>query len=173
MVPHSPPVSVPRLTTNRLVLREYRMSDFDAFAAHLTDPSTAFLGAQDRRSAWRIFGMNMGVWLLQGAGWWAIELRESGELVGNIGAFFREGWAEMELGWNTFRPHWGRGFASEAAGEVARYAFEVRRERRVTALIVPANKASLRVAAHIGMTHESDIDFFGEPTGRYVRAAGP
>jgi RimJ/RimL family protein N-acetyltransferase len=173
MLPHSSPVSVPRLTTDRLVLREYRMSDFDAFAAHLMDPSTAFLGAQDRRTAWRIFGCNMGAWLLQGAGWWAIEHRESGTLVGNIGAFFRETWPEIELGWNTFRAHWGRGFASEAALEVTRYAFEVRRERRVTALIDPSNTASLRVAAHVGMTHESDTDFFGGTTGRYVRAAAP
>jgi RimJ/RimL family protein N-acetyltransferase len=39
----------------------------------------------------------MGGWLLQGAGWWAIELRESGKLVGNVGAFFRETRPEIEI----------------------------------------------------------------------------
>lgn len=100
----SPAVSVPHLETARLTLREYRMTDFDTFAAHLADEkSMAFLGVNDRRTAWRIFGSNAGGWLLQGTGWWAIEQRGSGVLVGNVGAFFREGWPEIELGWNTFR----------------------------------------------------------------------
>lgn len=38
MLSHSPPVSIPRLGTPRLVLREYREDDFDAFAAHCADP---------------------------------------------------------------------------------------------------------------------------------------
>jgi RimJ/RimL family protein N-acetyltransferase len=168
----SPPVSVPRLHTARLLLREFRMSDFDAFAANLADnDAMTFLGVSDRRTAWRIFGLGAGAWLLQGAGWWAVELRESGTLVGTVGAFFREGWPEMELGWNTFRQYWGKGYATEAATELVRYAFEVRREKRVTALVDAGNTASMRVAARLGMTYESDTDLFGETVGRYVRAA--
>jgi RimJ/RimL family protein N-acetyltransferase len=169
---HSPPVSVPRLHTARLLLREFRMADFDAFAANLADQDAmAFLGVSDRRTAWRIFGSAMGEWLLRGAGRWAVELRDSGTLVGTVGAFFQESWPEIELGWNTFRAHWGNGYATEAAKEVVRYAFEVRREKRVTALVDAGNTASLRVAAHLGMTHESDTHLFGETVGRYVRIA--
>jgi RimJ/RimL family protein N-acetyltransferase len=172
MQDHSPPVSIPRLHTARLTLREYRMSDFDAFAANLADEDAmTFLGVHDRRTAWRIFGCNTGGWLLQGVGWWAVELRESGILVGNVGAFFRETWPEIEIGWNSLRPHWGQGFASEAASEVVRYAFEVRRERRVTALIDPRNAASLRVAGNLGLAYESDTELFGKTIGRYVRAS--
>jgi len=172
MEDHSPPVSVPRLQTRRLTLREYRMDDFDAFAAHLADPrATTFVGTHDRRNAWRIFGSNAGGWLLQGVGWWAVELRESGALVGNVGAFFRETWPEIEIGWNTFHAYWGQAIATEAATEVVRYVLEARGERRVTALIDPLNAASLRVAAHLGMTYEADADFFGKLIGRYVRAA--
>lgn len=172
MPDHSAPVSVPYLHTRRLTLREYRLSDFDAFAAHLADPQTmTFLGAPiDRRNAWRIFGVNTGGWMLQGAGWWAVEQRDTGALVGNVGAFFRETWPEIELGWNTFRAFWGQGLASEAASEVLRYVLEVRKERRATALIDPGNASSLRVAAHLGMTYESDADLFGERVGRFVKA---
>jgi RimJ/RimL family protein N-acetyltransferase len=168
----SPPVSIPRLVTPRLLLREYRMADFDGFAANLADADAmTFLGVHDRRNAWRIFGCNTGGWLLQGAGWWSVEARESGALVGNVGAFFREGWPEIEIGWNTFRAHWGKGFATEAGAEVVRYAFEVRAERRVTALIDPQNAASLRVAANLRLAHEADTELFGKTVGRYVRAA--
>jgi RimJ/RimL family protein N-acetyltransferase len=173
MQEHSPPVSVPRLRTPRLHLREYRVSDFDAFAAHNADPrATALTGARDRRTALWLFSSNMGEWLLKGAGWWAIELRGSGTPVGTVGAFFRETWPEIEMGWNTFSAYWGQGIATEAATEVVRYLFEVRQEPRITALITAENTASLRVAAHLGMTYESDADFFGKPVQRHVRSAG-
>jgi RimJ/RimL family protein N-acetyltransferase len=168
---HSPAVSIPRLQTARLTLREYRMADFDAFAAHLRDEeSMVFIGPHDRRTAWRIFGANTAGWLLQGAGWWAIERRDSGALVGNVGAFFREGWPEIELGWNTFRAFWGQGIASEAATEVLRHVFEEREERRATALVDPGNARSLRVAARLGLTYEAQVDLFGTLVGRYTKA---
>jgi RimJ/RimL family protein N-acetyltransferase len=168
---HSPAVSIPRLETARFTLREYRMLDFDAFAAHVADEkSMAFLGVNDRRTAWRMFGTNTAGWLLQGAGWWAIERRDTGALLGNVGAFFREGWPEIELGWNTFRAFWGQGIAREAATEVLRHVFEERKEARATALVAPGNAPSLRVAAHLGMTYESEVALFGAPVGRYVKA---
>jgi RimJ/RimL family protein N-acetyltransferase len=169
---HSPPVSVPHLETPRLRLREFRMGDFDAFAAHLKDPATTYITKADRREAWRIFGCCTGKWLLQGAGWWTVELRDTGEPVGTVGGFFREGWPEMEIGWNTFRAQWGRGYATEAATEVVRYALDVRKERRVIALIDPANAMSLRVAAHLGMKHEAVVELFGKPVGRFSLPEG-
>ncbi len=166
----SPVVSIPRLHTTRLILREYRMQDFEAFAAQLSDPeATKFIDRADRRTAWRVFAGQMGLWLLQGAGWWAVEVRDTGEHVGIVGAFFREGSPDMEIGWSTYRAFWGKGFASEAAAEAVRYALEVRGEPRVTALIESNNAASLRVAARLGMRHDADTELFGKPIGRYAR----
>jgi RimJ/RimL family protein N-acetyltransferase len=110
----------------------------------------------------------MGQWVLQGAGWWAIELRASGTFVGNVGAFFRETSPDIEIGWNVLHAHWGQGIATEAATEVARYVFEDRKERRLTALIDSGNKASQRVAAHLGLAYEAEADLFGKPLGRYA-----
>jgi RimJ/RimL family protein N-acetyltransferase len=147
------------------------MPDFDTFAAHLADPlSTTFITKAERRDAWRIFACSTGMWLLQGAGWWAVEVRETGQLVGNVGGFFREGWPEMEIGWNTYRTFWKNGYATEAAGAVIRYALEVRKEKRVIALVDPLNTPSLRVADHLGLKHEADVELFGKQVGRYWRA---
>jgi RimJ/RimL family protein N-acetyltransferase len=169
----SPPVTVPRLLTQRLLLREYRAADFEAFAEHLADPeATAFLGAADRQTAWRIFGCHAGLWMLNGAGWWSVTLRETGELVGHVGAFFRESMSGIELGWNTYRACWGRGFASEAAAEAMRYALEVRGEPHVRALIDPGNAPSIRVAQHLGMGYDAATTLFGKPVGRYTLARG-
>ena len=82
--------SVPHLHTERLTLRQYRVEDFDLFADHLQDAeSSAHLGSADRQTAWRIFSSHAGLWLLNGAGWWSIEERQTGQLVGTVGAFFR------------------------------------------------------------------------------------
>lgn len=162
--------SVPTLHTERLTLREYRREDFDAFAAHIADPvSSAHLGSADRVAAWRIFCSQAGLWLIHGAGWWTVEEKETGQLVGNVGAFFREESAVMELGWNTYRACWGRGFATEAAAAALRHAFEIRREPRIRALIASANESSLRVARRLGLTYEAETEIYGKAVGIHAR----
>ena len=162
--------SVPYLHTERLTLREYRREDFDAFAAHVADPvSAAHLVPADRPAAWRIFCSQAGLWLIHGAGWWAVEEKATGRLVGNVGAFFREESDVMELGWNTYRACWGQGYASEAAAAALHHAFEIRREPKVRALIGPANASSLRVAERLGLVYERDTEIYGKTVGIHTR----
>ena len=162
--------SIPYLHTERLLLREYRRDDFDAFAAHLADPvSAAHLVPADRHAAWRIFCSQAGLWLIDGAGWWAVEEKETGRLVGNVGAFFREESTVMELGWNTYRAFGGQGFANEAAAAVVNYALESRREPKVQALIASTNESSLRVARRLGLVYEADTEIYGKAVGIYAR----
>ena len=161
---------VPRLQTERLTLREYRVADFDLFADHLSNAeSAAHLGTADRQTAWRIFGSHAGYWLLGGAGWWSVEDRQTGQLVGSVGAFFRHESTVMEIGWNTYRAFWGRGIAGEAAAAVLQHAFEVRHEPKVQALIASGNASSRRVAERLGMTYEKETELNGKPIDRYIR----
>jgi len=165
--------SVPILHTERLLLREYRRQDFDAFAAHLADPvSSAHIGPADRHAAWRIFCSQAGLWLLHGAGWWAVEEKETGRLVGTVGAFFREESTVMELGWNTYRACWGQGFANEAAAAALHHALETRREPKVRALIASGNASSLRVASRLGLAYEAHTEIHGKTVGVYTRERG-
>src|SRR5450830_109053 len=166
-------ISVPRLHTDRLLLREYRIEDFAAFADHLSHPeSSAHLGSSDRQTAWRIFNSHAGMWLLNGAGWWSIEDRQTGALVGSVGAFFRHEATVMEMGWNTYRAFWGRGIANEAAAAVLKHAFEVRREPKVRALIDSGNESSRRVAERLGMAYEMRTELNGKEINSYMRERG-
>jgi RimJ/RimL family protein N-acetyltransferase len=168
-VSHVFTASVPLLQTPRLTLREYRLEDFDTFAQHLGDPeSAAHIGLADRPTAWRIFCSHAGLWLLHGAGWWAVELRQTRQLVGNVGAFFREASSVMEIGWSTYRAFWRQGFASEAAASALAHVLDVRREPKVTALIAPGNEPSLRVARRLGLTYETEVEHFGKTVGSYA-----
>ncbi|WP_177196809.1 GNAT family N-acetyltransferase [Duganella sp. CF517] len=161
--------SVPHLRTERLTLREYRVEDFALFADHLANAeSSAHLGSADRATAWRIFSSHAGLWLLGGAGWWSIEDRQTGQLVGSVGAFFRDGSSVIEMGWNTYRAFWGKGIANEAAGAVMQYAFEVRREPKVRALIASSNESSRRVAERLGMAYEMETELHGKVINSYM-----
>jgi RimJ/RimL family protein N-acetyltransferase len=167
----TPLLSIPRLTTDRLLLREVQMRDFDAYAANLADPAatTFFGGVADRRTAWRIFAAQTGTWLLNGGGWWAVEERESGAVVGTVGAFRRETEeTRVELGWSLRPAHWGRGFAREAAAAALHVAVETQGSPQVIAHIAAKNVASIAVSKHLGMTYDGDVDFYGEMIGRYV-----
>jgi len=152
------------------MLREYRREDFDVFAAHLADPvSAAHLVPADRQAAWRIFCSQAGLWLIHGAGWWAVEEKATGRLVGSVGAFFREDSTVMELGWNTYRAFWGQGFATEAAAAALHHAFESRREPTVRAVIASSNESSLRVAKRLGLTYEAETEIYGKAVCVYTR----
>ncbi len=109
---------------------------------------------------------------MHGAGWWAVEERESAQLVGNVGAFFREDSTVMELGWNTYRAFWSQGYANEAAAAALNHALEIRREAKVRALIASANASSLRVARRLGLIYEAETEIYGKSVGIYTRESG-
>src|SRR6185436_20360313 len=102
MIDTSQPVAVPRIHADRVWLREYRVTDFDAFAANLADPlaKASHKGVVDRPEAWRQFLAGAGNWMLTGRGGWAIERKDEPGLVGTVGVFLREGFPDpFEIGW--------------------------------------------------------------------------
>jgi len=163
-------VSIPRIPTARLLLRELRRAEFDDFASNLADPeATTFLsGVSDRRTAWRTYLAATGSWVLDGKGWWGIELRATGALVGTVGVFIRESAPDFEIGWTVFRAHWRNGYGAEAAQAALDHAFTVYGARRVIAHIDPGNHASIGVSRRIGMQYEDVADFYGKPTTRFA-----
>ena len=69
-------VDIPTLETERLRLRGYRLSDFDAYFAIFADPEVVrFLGGTpfNREQSWARFMRQMGIWHHLGFGYWAIE----------------------------------------------------------------------------------------------------
>ncbi len=170
MIDAEPSPIVPRIQTARLLLRELRASDFDAYAENLADPvATEHLsGVVPRSTAFRLFAAATGFWMLHGAGWWGVELPETGQLVGTVGAFFRETSTELEVGWTLYRPFWQKGFATEAARAVVAHAFETHDVPYLIAHISSSNDASINVSRKLGMHYDADVELYGERIGRYV-----
>ncbi len=75
---------------------------------------------------------------------------------------------ELEIGWRLGRAHWGRGYATEAAGSVVALARE-RGVSHLVAMIREGNAASVAVASRLGMTLERDVR---SPEGTAVHEFG-
>ncbi len=84
----------------------------------------------------------------------AITSRASGALLGAIGLALKPEHARGEMGYWVAQPFWGRGYCTEAAAAVLRYAFEMLGLNRVHAAHLTRNPASGRVMQKLGMTHE-------------------
>jgi RimJ/RimL family protein N-acetyltransferase len=158
-------VLIPTLETPRLRLRAFRNEDLDAYAAACADAEVMrFLGAGttlDRGEAWRSMAGFLGHWHLRGFGMWALEEKASGEFVGRSGFLQPEGWPGFELGWTLARPHWGKGYATEAARRALDFAFADMQRDRVISLIRPANLRSIAVAERLGEARVGEVELLG------------
>jgi RimJ/RimL family protein N-acetyltransferase len=146
---------IPHLETERLLLREFRPEDFEAWASFCADPEVVrYLWGepQSRSESWRAMAMTLGHWALRGYGMWAVERKSDGAFIGRVGMINPEGWPGLEVGWTLGKPYWGRGYATEAAAASMRYAFLTQPVGRIISCIDPGNKASQAVALRLGET---------------------
>jgi RimJ/RimL family protein N-acetyltransferase len=159
------------LETERLILRQFRESDTDAYAEMCADAEVMrFLGGRvmNRQEAWRNMAMVLGHWRLRGYGFWAVEEKRTGALVGRVGCWRPEGWIGLEVGWTLARKFWGRGFATEAARASLGYAFGHLNQTRVISLIHPDNLPSIRVAERIGEQRVGEGEVMGIKVSVYA-----
>ena len=143
-----------QIRTERLILREIDPEqDFEPWAASMADERTVqFIGGSvmDRAMAWRNMAAVIGHWQIRGYGFFSVESRETGEWLGRVGPWYPEGWPSPEIGWTIARPHWGRGYATEAARAALAFAFGELGWDRVIHVILAGNERSVAVAERIG-----------------------
>ena len=86
---------------------------------------------------------------------WAVELQGTGEVIGllnqcnNPDRFFRT----MELGYAIGKPHWGKGYTTEALKAVCDFLFS-QGIPKICCKCIKENKASARVMEKAGFSYE-------------------
>jgi RimJ/RimL family protein N-acetyltransferase len=174
------PIPIPRIRTERLLLREWRDSDRAPYAALNADPEVVehLGGALDRAASDAMIERIVARWAADGHGLWAVERLDFGTFIGFVGlaapAFEASFTPCVEVGWRLAREAWGHGFATEAAREALRFGFETLGLDEIVSFTVPANGRSRAVMERLGMIRDPADDFDhpnrppGDPLRRHV-----
>ncbi len=167
------PANFPVLETARLRLRAFRPADAPDVQRLAGERAVAATTAtmphpypDGLAPAW--IATHADVWRDQRELVLAITLRATGELVGCIGLRFETINEKAELGYWVGRPHWGRGYASEAARALVAYGFEALGLMRIQAHYMAHNPASGRVMEKAGLRREGCSPAAMKKDGRFV-----
>jgi len=171
----------PLIETKRLRLRGFLASDLDAQAAMNADARVVrYAGGQrlSREESWRRLLAGVGLWEVLGYGLWAVERKEDGLFLGNVGFFDYkrdmtpsiEG--QPEIGWFFAVHAHGKGYASEAVAAALAWADDALAGQEIVAIIDGDNAASIRVAKKAGFALSGDADYKGDIVLLYRRMAG-
>jgi len=154
---------MPILQTSRLTLREFEPEDSNALARVLSDAETMryYPAPYGRVGVEQWIASNRERYKEDGVGLWAMESKETRELIGDCGIIRQQvdGDHLYEIGYHLRRDFWHRGLATEAAIACREWAFQHLKTERLISLIRPENLPSRRVAERNGMTLWKEINW--------------
>lgn len=87
---------------------------------------------------------------------WGIELKEIGELIGSIGAFYREEDDRYEIGYGIGKKHWRKGYTTESLKKVMNYLINDVGIKRFKCVHAKLNPASGAVMQKVGFKYVKD-----------------
>jgi RimJ/RimL family protein N-acetyltransferase len=173
-----PTLEVPVVETERLRLRRHRVEDFAASCAIWTDPTVVRYITGKPLSTEDVWGRMLryvGHWALQGYGFWAVEEKATGAMIGDLGMaeFKRDvvpGFDGVpELGWVLAAQAHGKGYATEAVRAAVTWGERSLGTRRMVCIIDPENRASIRVAEKCGFREIKRLVYKDQPTALFER----
>lgn len=154
------------INTPRLVLRQWREDDKDAFAALNADTLVmeyfpALLSRVESDLAVVRYQAHIAE---HGWGLWAVELKATGEFMGFVGLHPEPDNLPfspcIEVGWRLARQFWGHGYASEAGSACVNFGFAELGLPRIVSFTAVANVRSQAVMRRLGF---AELLFFEHP----------
>ena len=171
---------MPIIETERLILRDFALTDWDALNAFLSDPSVTrhmhfSSWDEEKRRQWLVSLVQRASNSHRDVYDWAITLRSNRLLIGwlIIGRSrhaTKEGMRECGCGYAINRHYWGQGYMAEALQAGFTYAFTMLGTQQIYAECARENTASARVMQKCGMEYEGmiyDDDGLGNWEHRY------
>jgi RimJ/RimL family protein N-acetyltransferase len=157
--------------TDRLLMRRWRESDRDPFAALNGDPDTLkfFPEALDRAASDALVDRIEDRFERQGFGLWALEVTATGQFIGFTGLNPLPddvpGGGGMEIGWRLAKHAWHYGYATEAARAALGVAFDGAGLTEIWSMTAILNEPSQAVMRRLGLTEIARFDHPRVPAG--------
>lgn len=157
--------AVRELKTDRLLLRAWRPSDAEPYAALNADPVVMehFPAPMTRQESDEQIDRIVAAFAQHGWGLWAVEVPGVADFIGFIGLGMPRFEAHftpcVEVGWRLARSAWGHGYAPEGGAEALRFAFDEIGLEEVVSFTSVGNTKSRRVMEKLGLTHDPADDF--------------
>lgn len=163
----------PTVETERLRLRAHTAADFEASVPLWNDPIvTRYIGgrAYTPEEVWQRIQRYAGSWALLGHGFWAIEDKGTGKLVGEIGIMDAKRDIDppfgdsLEMGWALHPDAHGKGYAGEALQAALDWEAKHLKGKCLVAMIDPDNAPSIKLARRMGFTERGRATYRGLPS---------
>lgn len=161
--------------TERLFLRQWKPADRAPFAALNSDPRVMefFPALLTRAESDAMADRCESLIHERGWGFWAVELKASREFIGFVGLHIpsvRLPFSPcVEAGWRLAFQHWGKGFASEAAGGALRIGFSSLGLNEIVSFTAVGNRRSRAVMEKLAMRESGVFEHPQIPEGSSLR----
>lgn len=163
-----------RLQTERLVLRPYIETDFNAFAKMHSEPvlkANTHAKPMNRLQARDLFEGYTDAFGNEGFGMWNVRRRDSDQYAGECGLWYRNELEGYSLRYIVQKEHWNQGLSLEAVRAALADAFENHALPCIHAIAMHHNGRSIRVLERAGFKQVAD-DFRNVPGfNRYALTA--
>jgi len=163
------------IQTDRLLMRRWRDSDREPYAAMNADPVVMryFPAIQERAASDSSIDRMEALFDRQGFGLWALELAETGDFIGFTGLNPMPdgvpGSGGMEVGWRLMERAWHKGYATEAATAAVDVAFNGLGLAELWSMTAVLNEPSQAVMRRLGMTLYAHFDHPRVEPGHPIR----
>lgn len=167
-----------KIETERLILRNFRLEDFEELAPIMADPKGMkfsrtgnVLSVSETQD--KITGF-IASYKKHGFGKWAVIFKEHRRLIGYCGIAVEQvdNKDEKEIGYRLDSKYWNQGLATEAAAATIQYGFETFHFPYILGIADRENKASIRVLKKLGMIYQRKTIFYGVEMDVYIAIPG-
>lgn len=158
------------IETERLLLREITLDDAeDMFQLHANPDVQKYTGeppVESMKAMEQAIQTRISNYKKYGYGRWATFLKDENQFVGWAGLAYLPEFDEIDLGYRFLPEYWGMSIATEASHAILKYGFDTLGLKRIIAIAMKENKASVRVMEKVGMAFDKFAPY--EPEGEDV-----
>lgn len=143
------------IETKRLLLREITLDDKEKmFQLHSNATVQKYTGEPligSIEEMEQVIQTRIKSYDKYGYGRWATFLKNDMQFIGWAGLAYLPEFKETDLGYRFLPNYWGMGYATEASHAILTYGFDTLNLKRIIAIAMKENKASIKVMQKLGM----------------------